>query len=169
MVFGNSSNPGCGTYPLECSLWIVTWPSLSAVTSHIPYVVPPLIAIVRQKSSLVRSREFCRERVLERLRMGANRKDLFYYLVSFRTDFLNLGRRRLTERDNRVAKNSLKRSAHPPPISRRTGSWLSLLARTQQAVFSRLRSTTSYAIRLHTSTCRQKLTAPSRVEKSLWT
>jgi cytochrome P450 len=53
---------------------------LSAVTSHIPYVVPPLIAIVRQKSSLVRSREFCRERVLERLRMGANRKDLFYYL-----------------------------------------------------------------------------------------
>ncbi|KAI9445853.1 cytochrome P450 [Lactarius psammicola] len=53
---------------------------LSAVTSHIPYVGPLLAAIAGQKSSLVRFRVFCKERALERLRMGANRKDLFYYL-----------------------------------------------------------------------------------------
>ncbi|KAF8265721.1 hypothetical protein EI94DRAFT_1702303 [Lactarius quietus] len=34
------------------------------------------------------ARKFCRERTLERLRMGANRKDLFYYLLSFHMEFL---------------------------------------------------------------------------------
>ncbi|KAH9035154.1 high nitrogen upregulated cytochrome P450 monooxygenase 2 [Lactarius deliciosus] len=53
---------------------------ISGVTSHIPYVGPILTAIARQRSSLVRLRAFGKERVLERLRMGANRKDLFYYL-----------------------------------------------------------------------------------------
>ncbi|KAH9006681.1 high nitrogen upregulated cytochrome P450 monooxygenase 2 [Lactarius hengduanensis] len=53
---------------------------LSAVTSHVPYVIPLLIAIGGQRSSRVRFRTFCKERALERLRMGANRKDLFYYL-----------------------------------------------------------------------------------------
>ncbi|KAI9445850.1 high nitrogen upregulated cytochrome P450 monooxygenase 2 [Lactarius psammicola] len=52
----------------------------SGVVSHIPYVGPPLAAIAGQKSSLGRLRAFCKERALERLRMGANRKDLFYYL-----------------------------------------------------------------------------------------
>ncbi|KAH9015099.1 high nitrogen upregulated cytochrome P450 monooxygenase 2 [Lactarius pseudohatsudake] len=54
---------------------------LSAVTSHVPYVIPLLIAIGGQRSSRVRFRAFCKERALERLRMGANRKDLFYYLA----------------------------------------------------------------------------------------
>ncbi len=88
MVLGLSSNPASfGTYPRqpECSMCVVTCPSLSAVTSHIPYVVPLITAIAGQKSSLVRFRVFCKERALERLRMGANRKDLFYYLVSSRT------------------------------------------------------------------------------------
>ena len=58
---------------------------MSSVVGHIPYVVPPLIAIMRKKSALVRFREFCKERVHERLRMGASRKDLFYHLVSSRT------------------------------------------------------------------------------------
>ncbi|KAI9447484.1 high nitrogen upregulated cytochrome P450 monooxygenase 2 [Lactarius indigo] len=53
---------------------------LSAVTSHVPYVVPLLTAIAGQRSSLVRFRAFCKEWALERLQMGANRKDLFYYL-----------------------------------------------------------------------------------------
>ncbi|KAN0137403.1 Cytochrome P450 [Lactarius tabidus] len=53
---------------------------ISGVVGHIPYVVLPLIAIMGKKSPLVPFRDFCRERVLERLRMGANRKDLFYHL-----------------------------------------------------------------------------------------
>ncbi|KAH9063317.1 high nitrogen upregulated cytochrome P450 monooxygenase 2 [Lactarius vividus] len=53
---------------------------ISAALSHIPYVMPPLMKIMGDRNAIVRFREFCRERVLERLRMGANRKDLFYYL-----------------------------------------------------------------------------------------
>ena|SRR6266702_8679957 len=158
MVFGLFSNPAFGKYPCQCSLCVVTCPSLSAVTSHIPYVVPLLGAIAGQKSSLVRFRAFCRERALERLRMGANRKDLFYYLVRSRTEFSCLC---LLERDDRVARNCPKVSAHLPPTLRMTGSWPSSLARTQQPVFSHLCSTTSYEIRGHTSACKQKSTAPS--------
>ncbi|KAF8270117.1 high nitrogen upregulated cytochrome P450 monooxygenase 2 [Lactarius quietus] len=53
---------------------------LSSIVCHVPWVKPLLFAIVRQKSSFRRAPEFCEERALERLRMGANRKDLFYYL-----------------------------------------------------------------------------------------
>ncbi|KAH9057217.1 high nitrogen upregulated cytochrome P450 monooxygenase 2 [Lactarius vividus] len=53
---------------------------ISGVTSHIPYVGPILTAVAGQRSSLVRLRAFCKERALARLRMGPNRKDLFYYL-----------------------------------------------------------------------------------------
>ncbi|KAI9447482.1 high nitrogen upregulated cytochrome P450 monooxygenase 2 [Lactarius indigo] len=53
---------------------------LAGATAHIPYVEPILNAIVGKRSSIMRVREFCNERVLERLRMGANRKDLFYHL-----------------------------------------------------------------------------------------
>ncbi len=80
---------------LESGIWYVptrvqsvchvTCPSISAAMSHVPYVVPLLIKIMGERSVLARFRAFCRERVLERLRMGANRKDLFYYLVSSRT------------------------------------------------------------------------------------
>jgi cytochrome P450 len=58
----------------------VTVYSISSAVGHIPYVVPPLLAIIGEKSPLVRFRTFCREQVLKRLRMGANRRDLFYYL-----------------------------------------------------------------------------------------
>ncbi len=85
MVFGLSSNPAFGTYPRQCGMCVVTCPSISGVISHVPYVGPLLTAIVGQRSSLVRLRAFCKERALERLRMGANKKDLFYYLVSSRT------------------------------------------------------------------------------------
>ncbi|KAH9029480.1 high nitrogen upregulated cytochrome P450 monooxygenase 2 [Lactarius pseudohatsudake] len=53
---------------------------ISGVTSHIPYVGPILTTMAGQRSPLVRLRAFGKERVLERLRMGANRKDLFYHL-----------------------------------------------------------------------------------------
>ncbi|KAI9446339.1 high nitrogen upregulated cytochrome P450 monooxygenase 2 [Lactarius indigo] len=53
---------------------------ISAALSHIPYIMPPLMKIMGDRSAIVRFREFCRGRVFERLRMGANRKDLFYYL-----------------------------------------------------------------------------------------
>ena len=83
MVFGLSSNLALCTYTRERSLCVlVTRPSETAVTANVPYVLPLLIAIAGQKSPAVRLRTFCRERVLERLQMGANRKDLFYYLVS---------------------------------------------------------------------------------------
>jgi hypothetical protein len=72
---------------VACVLYVTVY-SISGVVGHIPYVVPPLIAIMGKKSPLVPFRDFCRERVLERLRMGANRKDLFYHLVSSGTQDL---------------------------------------------------------------------------------
>ena len=57
-------------------------PRILAVVSHIPWVIFPLIAFSKKESAMFRSREFCRERTLQRLQMGADRKDLFYYLVS---------------------------------------------------------------------------------------
>ncbi|KAI9445739.1 high nitrogen upregulated cytochrome P450 monooxygenase 2 [Lactarius psammicola] len=53
---------------------------ISATLSHVSYVIPLLITIMGEKSVLARFRAFCKERVLERLRIGADRKDLFYYL-----------------------------------------------------------------------------------------
>ncbi|KAN0137375.1 Cytochrome P450 [Lactarius tabidus] len=53
---------------------------VSAVISHVSWVIPLLLALMRKESALKRNRQFCTERTLERLRMGAKRKDLFYYL-----------------------------------------------------------------------------------------
>ncbi|KAH9035153.1 high nitrogen upregulated cytochrome P450 monooxygenase 2 [Lactarius deliciosus] len=60
----------------------VTCPSTSAILSHVPYILPILFTIMGERGGLVRFQEFSKERVLERLRMGAKglRKDLFYYL-----------------------------------------------------------------------------------------
>ncbi|KAH9059080.1 high nitrogen upregulated cytochrome P450 monooxygenase 2 [Lactarius vividus] len=65
----------------------VTHSSLAAITSHVPYVRPFLTAIVGQKSPIVHLRTFFRERALERLWIGENRKDVFYYLVSSHAEF----------------------------------------------------------------------------------
>ena len=72
----------------ECSLCVVTCHSITAVTSHVSWVVPLFIAAARKTSTFIRAREFYTGRTLNRLRMGANRKDLFYYLVSSRIGFL---------------------------------------------------------------------------------
>ncbi|KAF8265718.1 cytochrome P450 [Lactarius quietus] len=53
---------------------------IAAVLSHVPYMFPVFTSITGKRGPLGRLRAMCRERVLERLRMGANRKDLFYYL-----------------------------------------------------------------------------------------
>jgi hypothetical protein len=67
-------------------LSLVTLYSIAGVISHVPYILPLFTAVTGNRSPLVRLGIFCRTRVLERLRMGANRKDIFYYLVSFHTE-----------------------------------------------------------------------------------
>ncbi|KAF8258322.1 high nitrogen upregulated cytochrome P450 monooxygenase 2 [Lactarius quietus] len=54
--------------------------AMTAVISHVPYVFPLYMAITGQGNPLVRLGMFCGGRVFERLQVGANRKDLFYYL-----------------------------------------------------------------------------------------
>jgi hypothetical protein len=71
---------GCGDCVLTC-------PSITAVTSHVSWVVPLFMAVATKKSTFIRSQGFCKEWTLKRLRMGANRRDLFYYLVSHRIIF----------------------------------------------------------------------------------
>ncbi|KAH9026090.1 high nitrogen upregulated cytochrome P450 monooxygenase 2 [Lactarius hengduanensis] len=51
-----------------------------AITGHVSYVLPPLLAIVGRKGSIRRIHAFARDRVVKRLQMGAKRKDLFYHL-----------------------------------------------------------------------------------------
>ncbi|KAN0137390.1 Cytochrome P450 [Lactarius tabidus] len=53
---------------------------MTAVISHVPYILPLFHAIMGMRSPLLRLIVFCRTRVSNRLRMGAKRKDLFYYL-----------------------------------------------------------------------------------------
>ncbi|KAF8258325.1 cytochrome P450 [Lactarius quietus] len=55
---------------------------IAAILSHVPYMFPLFTSITGKRSPLVRLRAFCKERAVERLRIGAKRKDLFYYLVS---------------------------------------------------------------------------------------
>lgn len=84
--------------------------SIRAIISQVSYVLPLVIAFTGRNGAVQRIFAFGRERALERLKMGADRKDLFYHLVRARdpsyasswphdADF------------NRVAKLCLKRSA----------------------------------------------------------
>ena len=88
MVFGPTSNSVLGAYPRMQSVYLVTFYSIAGVISHVPYIPPLFTAITGKRSPLVSLGIFCRRRALERLRMGATRKDLFYYLVSSRTELL---------------------------------------------------------------------------------
>jgi len=58
-----------------------SFPSIGAVTAHIPYIVPILDTLTPKNGTIPRVRAFGRERVLKRLEAGASRKDLFYHLV----------------------------------------------------------------------------------------
>ena len=55
--------------------------SIRAVTAQVPYVLPFLMACTGRNGAGQRIFTFGRERALERLKMGANKKDLFYHLV----------------------------------------------------------------------------------------
>ena len=52
--------------------------SVSSIVSHVPYIMALLAAT---SGKLRRAIAFGRENVSKRLGVGANRKDLFYYLV----------------------------------------------------------------------------------------
>ena len=89
MVFGLISKLALGAYLCKVqSVCFVTFYSVAAILSNVPYMFPIFTTLVGKKSSLVRIRQFCKDRTLERLRMGAKRKDLFYYLVGSHTHFL---------------------------------------------------------------------------------
>lgn len=78
-------NPISGTYSYETILPFNLHDfSIRAIVSQVSYVLPLLIAFTGRKGSVQRIFQFGRERALERLKMGANRKDLFYHLVRAR-------------------------------------------------------------------------------------
>ncbi|KAI0306837.1 high nitrogen upregulated cytochrome P450 monooxygenase 2 [Multifurca ochricompacta] len=51
-----------------------------AVLGHVSYLLPAYLSMMRGGDTIQRSRGLCREKALDRLRMDAKRKDLFYYL-----------------------------------------------------------------------------------------
>ena len=55
--------------------------SISAIVSHVPYIIKFIMVAMGRGGSLQRAAAFSRGNVLKRLEVGANRKDLFYYLV----------------------------------------------------------------------------------------
>jgi hypothetical protein len=65
------------------SVYLSPFLSISAIVSHVPYVVGFMMsaAAMGRGGVLRRSVEFGRASVLKRLEVGTNRKDLFYYLV----------------------------------------------------------------------------------------
>ncbi|KAI0298930.1 high nitrogen upregulated cytochrome P450 monooxygenase 2 [Russula brevipes] len=64
-----------GVWPLfKAGLHII------AITSHISYIIPLLIAATGRNGTFQRVQDFSRESVFKRLKIGANRKDLFYHL-----------------------------------------------------------------------------------------
>lgn len=62
--------------------------SISAIVSHVPYVMRFITSAMGRSGTLQRAIDFGRGSVLKRLEIGANRKDLFYYLVRQRIIFL---------------------------------------------------------------------------------
>jgi len=129
-------------------------PSFSAVTAHIPYIVPILNILTGKNWAVPPVRAFGRERVFKRLEAGASRKDLFYHLVRQCTESANV---HLTKADYRVVRNSLKQSA---PLSTKLhwmAGWPSLLVRTQQAAPSRPSSITSCSIQRQAPSRRNRL------------
>ena len=54
---------------------------VSAIASHVPYMIGFLLSAIGGGGALKRLINFGQESVLKRLEIGANRKDLFYYLV----------------------------------------------------------------------------------------
>jgi hypothetical protein len=68
------------TVPSASSEYLSPFLSISAIVSHVPYVVGFMMSALGG-GAMGRSIAFGQRSVLKRLEVGANRKDLFYYLV----------------------------------------------------------------------------------------
>ena len=71
------------TVPSASSVYLSPFLSISAIVSHVPYVVDYMLSAVAmgRGGALMRAVEFGQASVLKRLEVGSNRKDLFYHLV----------------------------------------------------------------------------------------
>jgi hypothetical protein len=87
---------------------------------HVSYILPLLLATTGRKGAVQRVHAFSRERVLKRLQMGANRKDLFYHLVRAYNQSSSASSRP-QEAAYRVVKSCLKLSALLLVMSPRMG------------------------------------------------
>jgi hypothetical protein len=68
------------TVPNAPCVYLSPFPSISAIVSHIPFIVIPITSVMGG-GAIKRAVEFGRRSVLKRLEVSANRKDMFYYLV----------------------------------------------------------------------------------------
>ena len=69
------------TVPSASSVYLNPFLSISAIVSNVPYIVGFMMYALGG-GALGRSMDFGQRSVLKRLEAGANRKDMFYYLVS---------------------------------------------------------------------------------------
>jgi hypothetical protein len=69
------------TVPSASSVYLSPFLSISSIMSNVPYVVIPMMSLLGGSGAIKRAIEFGKRNVLKRLEVGANRKDMFYYLV----------------------------------------------------------------------------------------
>jgi hypothetical protein len=69
------------TVPRASSVYLSPFLSVSAIVSHVPYFVEFMMSTLGGGGALKRAIKFGQENVLKRLEVGANGKDLFFYLV----------------------------------------------------------------------------------------
>ena len=67
-------------------VYLIPFLSINAIVSHVPYVVGFMLSAIGS-GSMKRAMKFGERSVLKRLEAGANKKDLFYYLVRQYTFF----------------------------------------------------------------------------------
>ena len=84
MAFGPSLRKLPGTYLDTCGACspVSSLISLGGIFAQVTYIIPTFIVITGKNGSVRGIQEFSRERVSNRLQSGANRRDLFYHLVS---------------------------------------------------------------------------------------
>ena len=84
MAFGPSLRKLLGTYLDTCGACspVSFLISMGGIFAHVTYIIPTFIMITGKNGSVRGIQDFSRERVSNRLQSGANRRDLFYHLVS---------------------------------------------------------------------------------------
>ena len=70
------------TPPNACCVYLSPFSRISAIVSHVPYVIGPMVSVMGGGGAIKRAMEFGQRSVLKRLEAGANKKDMFFYLVS---------------------------------------------------------------------------------------